>query len=309
MAVRRSTRSSPCTRDSSDGHSLLELLLALSVVLVITGAALSIALSANAQRVTDENRTAINQNLRAALDLIGIEVRQAGQRLPGDFPAIEIVDGADGAPDTLILRRNLVDEVLPLCENLEAKTYDSEVSVADSDPAAPPGCAPLADDDGNGWPDNLDVWRDYRDESGGQVWAYVFSPVTGNGEWFLFDDDGDAQSIGNGNDHPWAYAYGAAEQCRIYILEERRYALREGLLGYQPGVGDEREVRISAGITDFQARARLDDGSVLDRLDSDTRWTRLSAIELSITGQAEFDGKTMTRTVNARFFPRNVLSN
>ena len=113
MADGRSTRSSPCTRSCADGYTLIELLVALAVASALLGATLAVAMSSRESYTTDQNRTRTNQNLRAALDLVGIEIRQSGERLPSDFPALEIVDGAEGAPDRLILRRNLLDEVLP----------------------------------------------------------------------------------------------------------------------------------------------------------------------------------------------------
>ena len=82
------------------------MLVALTVTGVIAGATLTIALTSREMFETDQHRTTINQNLRAGMDMIGIDVRQAGERMPFDAPAIEIKNGVNGAPDTLFLRRS-----------------------------------------------------------------------------------------------------------------------------------------------------------------------------------------------------------
>ena len=308
---KRSTRVYADRRHDCAGFTMIEILVALVVTVLITGAALSVALSSHESYVTDQNRTEINQSLRGGLDLVGIELRQAGERLPFDFPAIEVVDGDAGAPDTLIVRRNLLDEVLPLCAPLDAGSTTDEVRVADSGDDPAQGCDPLTDDDGNNWPDNLDAWRAYRDANGGQVRAFVFNPVTRAGDWFLFDGDGSTPDhLARGDDEPWNQQYDIAQQCRVYLLEERRYRIdANGLLQYVVNGNFDNPVNLSSDIADFQLRAFMTDGSVVDLLDPTANWTALRSIEVSLVGQTEFSGRSMTRRTSSRFFPRNVLSN
>ncbi len=86
-------------RDSTEGFTLFELLVAMTVTGILTGATLSIALSSREMFETDRHRTTINQNLRIGMDMLGIDIRQAGERMPGDAPAVEIEDGDGGAAD------------------------------------------------------------------------------------------------------------------------------------------------------------------------------------------------------------------
>ena len=142
--------SRPSTRSSASGFTLVELLVALSVVLVITAGALSLSLSSRDLYLADNARTTLNQSLRAATELLSTDLRQAGERLPDDFPAIIIENGDAGAPDQLALRRNLIDAVLPLCGSVGVE--DEAIVIGDlTDP--PPGCVPLEDAD----PDDLDI--------------------------------------------------------------------------------------------------------------------------------------------------------
>ncbi len=300
---------SPCSRSCASGFTLLELLVALAVAGVLVGSALTIALSSRDMMTADEQRTRLNQSLRGGLDLLGIDIRQSGERLPDDFPAIEIVDGASGAPDTLVLRRNLLDEVLPLCETLTATTVQDTVRVADDGADPPQGCAPVGDDDGDGWPDNIGSWRGYRLIGGGAAPVYVYNPVDRVGEWFLFDDDAESNvELHKGNDDPWQTTYEIDQQARVYMLEERRYGLADDLLQFTLDMETE-PVHVSAYLTDFQVRAVMDDGSMLDTFDADDDWTRLRSIEVSVEARVEDGEEGMTRRLTARFFPRNILSN
>jgi type IV pilus assembly protein PilW len=249
----------------------------------------------------------LNQNLRSSLDLLGIDVRQAGERLPGDFPAIEIVDGGTG-PDRLILRRNLVDEVLPLCAALQEGVVDDEVAVASGDPDPPPGCDPVPDDDADGWPDNVGAWRAYRAANGAEVPAYVFNPVDGVGEWFVFDGDGATNLLlHKGNDDAWAADYDVDEQCRLYLLEQREYRLDSGLLQLLQ-TQDGEPVHVAAQLLDFQVRAIDEDGAVLESLSVDDAWKQLRAIEVTVIAQGGAASGAMERSLTVRFFPRNAMS-
>jgi Tfp pilus assembly protein PilW len=152
---------------------------ALSIISVVGAAALSLALSARGVFEQDQQRTTINQNLRSGVDLLGIDVRQAGERLPGNAPAIEIINGASNAPDELLVRRNLLDFVLPVCKNVNSTSAADAVFIAKKGGGSvPPGCSPVPDANADGWPDNLGAWRDYRLTHGGSVLAFIYNPVT-----------------------------------------------------------------------------------------------------------------------------------
>jgi len=310
MAERRSTHWRPSSRGCAEtGFTLVELLVALMVGTLLMGVALTITLSTRRGYAADQGRVRVNQQLRSSLDLVGVQIRQAGERLPFDFPALEVHDGADGAPDELILWRNLLDDVLPLCATLPNGGTGTDVRAAEG--AGPPqGCNALPDDDGDGFPDNIGRWRAFRDSRGGSVWAYVYNPVDRLGEYFLYDDDGTTSNfLHRGDGGAWAREYDVDQQARIYLLEQRRYGLDGGTLNFELDQGNGDRIHLSSNITDFQVRAVLDDGTILDELNSNDDWTALSAIEITLTADAEVDGRTTTRTVSTRFFPRNVLSN
>lgn len=288
------------------------MLVALAVTGIIAAATLTIALSSRGMFETDQNRTTVNQNLRAGLDLLGIDVRQAGERLPWDAPAVQIVNGSSGAPDELVLRRNLLDYVLPVCKDIGAGTSADSVFVAKKKVTSkvPPGCRPVGDDDDDGWPDNLQQWRAYRIAHGGEVLAYIHNPVTGDGEFFVYDaEDNSTFHIHKANGEAWQYDYDVDQNPRVYILEAKRFRLVGDIL--QSVVNDDtaNALNLVNHIEDFQIRAFLVDGSIADELAAGEYWTDLESLEVTLRGEIAFGKRSMERSVVTNFFPRNILSN
>jgi type IV pilus assembly protein PilW len=287
---------------------------ALTVGGMITGAALAITLSSQRVFQTDQNRTTINQNLRSGMDLLGIDVRQAGERLPHDIPAIEIVDGVNGAPDQLLLRRHLLDPVLPVCKTINAGTAADSVFIGikrtKTSPKIPSGCSLVPDSDHDGWPDNLQAWRAYRQSSGlGWLWAYIYNPTTHVGEFFQYDaDDNSTFHIHRMNPGKWQFDYDVTDNARIYILEQQTFRLQDDILQSVSMNGINGTLNLVSRITDFQARAFLSDGTILTSMNTGSEWFNLQSVEITLVGESDFANRTMQRRLVTHFFPRNVLS-
>jgi type IV pilus assembly protein PilW len=267
-----------------------------------------LALSARELFEQDRHRTTINQNVRCGMDLLGIDVRQAGERMPGDAPAIQILDGSSGAPDTLTLRRNLMDYVMPVCKNINSGTSADAVFVAKKKVSGPvpPGCAPVPDSNADGWPDNLGAWRAYRLSHGGSVLAYIHNPVTGLGEFFIYDDeDLSTFHLHRANLDPWTHSYAITQNPRV---EQRRYVLSGDVLQCILNEDTAHPLSLVNRIKDFQIRALMQDGSVMTDMSATTDWTELHALEVRLVGRSVFLKRTMERALVGRFFPRNILS-
>lgn len=300
-----STPPTPSTRNSERGFTLLELLIAAVVSTIVAGVVLPVVLSGRQVYALDQNRTSVNQSLRGALDLLGADVRQAAEMLPGNFPAIVVIDGGDG-PDELILRRNLLDEVLAVCKDVNG----SVIFIADPGAKPRPECAPQ-DKDSNGWPRNIGAWRNYRLGVLGKVLtAFVYDPVGRRGYFVRYDGE-DSSGLklhftGGGwpaNDRPgvgW----------RVYVLEERRYRLdpSQGLLQLIVD-GDQASPRnLAAGVTGMRLSVLMADGTTRDALGAGDGWKGLRALDVSLEGAGEGRGPRLERSLAARFFPRNALS-
>lgn len=300
------------TRDSIDGFSAVEVLVAMAITGVFAAAALSIAFSTQGLLEADERRTTVNQNLRAGIDLLGIDVRQAGERLPGDAPAIQIVDGASGATDRLLLRRNQLDYVLPLCKNINAGSSADSIFVGKKKITGhvPPGCSPVPDANGDGWPDNLEAWRAYRIANGGSATAYIHNPITGLGEFFIYDaEDNSTFHLHKANGTSWQYDYEMNQDPRIYILEQKEYRVQDGVLQCIINDNTSGALNLVSHLEDFQVQAIFTDGSVQQTFGGTDDWVELQSLEVALVGEMQGKDTRFERTLVSRFFPRNILSN
>ena len=291
------------------GMTIVELMVALTVTLGIMGAGLILALASRAVLDADRHRTDVNQNLRSGMDVLAIDVRQAGERLPGDVPAVEIQDGQQGAPDVFVVRRNLLPEVLPLCTDIVAGTVANQVTVAVTGGVVPPGCDPVQDLNTDGWPDNLEAWRTHRTSNGGVVLAYLYNPAMRTGEFFPYDREDNATfALFRQDGEPWLNDYSVADQARVYILEERAYQLSGGLLRYVVNGDAANWIGVVDKVQDFQLRAFMQDGSVQPTLAPNDRWSDLESIEVTLVGSSQYRERTVESRLVTRLLPRNILS-
>lgn len=308
MPSRRSTRS------SCDGFTVVELMIGLSIALIVTAAGLALAMSTLSLYEADHARIRVNRNLRATQDFLATDIRQAGERLGDDFPAIEVLDGPAGAPDEIVLRRNLLGTVLRSCRPV-AGTIET-VYLAELDDPPPPGCVAVPDANGDGWPDNHGAWHTWReshgidDGAGGKlVPAFLFDPITGDGEFFTYaEDDADEGFIRTPPGQTWQHSYPVGDQCRIYLLEERRYRVEQGMLQVILNGDDPNPANLVDRIEDLQATAVLQDGTVLSAFDFGDVWSDLRAIDVAIRSREPYDSGVMETAWSGEVMPRNVLS-
>jgi type IV pilus assembly protein PilW len=316
-----SRRSTPSCAES--GYSVLELLVALSVASSVAAGSLTLALSSRRMYVTEQARARVQESLRTARDFLTTDVRQAGERLVSDFPAIEVIRGEDlpggapGDPDELVIRRNVLDVVLRVCEDVVAT--DPRIAVADKDGALP-GCDPLPIDPADVYPTNLQDWSDHRLAAGGAVAAYVYNPVTRQGEFFTFDSEGELGGAGEdyyfvaraGGSPDWQFAYPAGQAPRVYLLEERRYRLEDGVLQLVLDGDVTDPVNLVDSIEDFQVRVWpaptvLEPSPPPADVFAGPDWDELRAVEVTVAGRVDHGLRSYRRDWTAEIVPRNVL--
>ena len=303
-------KSRPSIRRLSSGLTVVELLVAVVVGLIVIGAAFAVAVSSRDLLQADQARTSANQNLRGALDIIGTDVRIAGERLTGrGAPSIAAVVINNGKE--LTLRRNILEEALPVCEDTSG---GNPVTVSLIPPNPTISVYPQCDNSGprnknvDEMPDDLEVWKKHREDNGDSVLAYIFANARG-GEFFTYNAE---SSSGAGysvqrSGGSWGKSYKVSEETNLYILDERRYRLRDSVLELIVN-GDEGEddiLKVVNNVTDFQVRAVMRDGTEVTNLSNTntTRedWKSVSAIRVTLS----VDGRTLT----SEFFPRNIFSN
>ncbi|NMC64340.1 MAG: prepilin-type N-terminal cleavage/methylation domain-containing protein, partial [SAR324 cluster bacterium] len=207
-------------RRREKGFTVLELLVSSVLLLMLSALAASTILFIKRAYTEDSARKQINQSLRGTLDIIGADLRVGGENLPSAFPAFELIDGGTG-PDELVIRRNLLDEVLKVCEKIQANTTEPHIYFAID--YVTPGC--IFSDNTH----NYEAWRAYRLSHEGSTRAYIVNMTTGLGEFFTYtseDITGHKYRIWSDKDK-WLHTYDVNASA-VYLLEEWRYRIRNG---------------------------------------------------------------------------------
>jgi len=294
----------------NSGITLVELLLAATLAVVVIGLALSLVLSSRNVFTLDRARTDVNQNLRSAMDIVMADVRQAGERLGSDMPAIEVTKAASA--DTLTLRRNLLDTTLPVCVDVKAGSSTDVVFVAKKN-SSNGECKSPKDPGAVG---ALQTWRDYRVAQGGTITAYIYDPITGTGEFFTAD----AEDFSNMHVHKasgaWQHDYDAGDKPRLYILQQRTYSLDTADHTLQLTIDNGTPQNVIAGVTSFTVDAYLQQASGSPTIATGTPpggfhatdWQGIAYLKVSLTDEGQSQRRSVQRTLVDQATPRNVLS-
>ncbi len=198
--------------------------------------------------------------------------------------------------------------MLRVCQDIATGDTDTEVYIAQSGGTPPPGCAPAPDADTDGWPDNLQAWRAFR--NGQTVRAYIFNPVSGDGEFFDYVDE-DAVDFHLEADAgiTWQHDYPVTDEPRVYLLEEKRFELNDDVLQVVLNDDDSTPLRLADGFEQFQLVAKFQDLSEQTSLGFADVWSELRAIEVNLSGHALVkNGRSIERAWSSEIMPRNVLS-
>ncbi len=293
-------------KHTQSGFTIIELLVSSTIGLMIVALSMGSVVANRDTYQFDLARTTLNQNLRSAIDLIGMNTRIAGENLSSSFPAIELVNGTAGASDTFTMRRNLVDEVLNLCQTITAGSSTTSLYFAVT--AATPGCVY-----GNNT-FNYNSWRNWRLSHDNSVKGYLYNISTKEGEFFdyISEVDSGVEYFVRSAAHTWSYNYTTGSSA-IYLLEEWKVKLLDNpltpdILQVEQNMDTTNPLNIIWGVTDFQASINKNDGTTVTSFDRTQNWATIASIEVSISGSDSFKLRTITNTLTSRFFPRNVLS-
>ena len=295
------------------GFTVIELLIATTVGVAIIGISISLVLSNRRVYDLDRARTELNQNLRASLDLIGTDVRIAGQRLPADFPALSI----SGNGTVLTVRTSRISTVLPVCAPL---SEGSNTIVVAEESSITPGCSRIAVSPSDARHAPLVDFQAERTRGGATVTAaYIFDPATRcndatrlRGEFFTYAGENNPTSgpvslSRAGSNLSRSYPVGS----RIYLLEQRQYSLNNGLLELSVNGSAPQAVANNISTVRFEAfvgNATSPVAGFCDASGNTLLWKTLGRVLVRLEGRIQARGSDIRRVLEADFLPRNVLS-
>ena len=277
-------------RNLNRGFTLIELIVGLLIMSIVGGLAMNAFIAASKDFNDDKKNIESSQNLSAILEIIGNDIKQAGEQINSNsFPTIEIspntVSGSIITESSTVVIRRALTQVLTLCAEIPANATPTELIVADTAQIATnSNCNPLplqSDTSLPKLPSSLRDVRNYRcklDNINGvytsttsdfcetpklspdleKVRAALFDSA-GNFRVFNYTDDAvvtaDAQFkiiIENLASQATASAIGS----QIYLIEERVYKLdNDGILKMSRDGGAFEP--LIKGVTKFKVSARL----------------------------------------------------
>jgi hypothetical protein len=216
---------------SVKGFTILELTVASAVSLTVLSVSLGLMTEMRRSMLGDRTRIVANDNLRQAADFIGQDLKQAGERLEAStqLPGISIKQGASGAPSTLVIQRQLLNETLPVCQTITKNTtttsmdvsvlngtisgtnYGTAISNCTYSYTAPAGGEPSPTLTTLRPTANLRSWRTFRCTQTGpaasnadpcttstnsaKAWAYIYDPVNKKGEFFQYSSENSGNCV------------------------------------------------------------------------------------------------------------------
>jgi prepilin-type N-terminal cleavage/methylation domain-containing protein len=298
--ARRGIKSTLCSLSSDSGFTLLELLVSSLLGLVVAAMIMASLLSHRDLYKKDIVRTRLNQNLRGPMDIIGTDIRLAGENLGSGFPAILVENGAGGEADALVLRRNLVAEVAPVCVAL---TQGSTTGLTFATSGTTAGCIYSTQTT------TYNSWRNYRIAQGGSVPAFIWNSAARVGEFFYYNGEinaGGTYSLTRVGS--WQHAYPVTTSA-AYLLEEWRFEVAGDTLQLIRNQDNSDPVNVSFEISGFQIAVNMQDGTAKTSFAATDTWTAIQNVAVTLSTTASFAGNDVSRTLTSNFFPRNVLSN
>lgn len=289
-------------RRSDTGYTIVEALVSTFLTTIAMGTLVGSVIFMRDSYFTDVARSNLRSNLRSAMDITSMNIRQAGENLQSSFPAVLLTNGASGGPDVLKLRRGLLPEVLTLCANAAAGATSLQVSLAAT---ANTSCIV------SNVTASYNAFSALRTSLGGTTQAYLYNSTTNVGEFVNYT----ANTTSGGQYYLTINGLGAAFTAiatSIYLIEEYSFELDAANTTYNVYINDDRTTpnAVAFSINSFSVLFDMNDNTSLTVYpgSSTLTWKDIEQINLTFGGIESFKNRTLSTSISAEYFPRNVLS-
>ncbi|MBL7661614.1 prepilin-type N-terminal cleavage/methylation domain-containing protein [bacterium] len=285
------------------GFTVTELMVAVTISSVFTLGVMQTAISYTQTYYRDVVRTRVNQNLRSATNIIGMNTAQSGEFLPTTFPAIEVTNGTSGNSDTLIIRKGMLSAIPFLCKTLGSGAAD-RIYISSTTSGAPSGCVRT------NVTTNYNALKTYRlANSSKPVKAFIYDISSKVGEFFTYNGETDTgtEYYLTRTSGVWANTY-STTSTSIYLVEELKFNRASDLLQMIKNDDSTNALGVMFGITDFQVSIGKTDNTQVTSFPRTTEWNQIKYIDMTLTASESGMKKTYTKSETIRVYPRNILA-
>lgn len=294
-------------KERRNGFTLIELMVATAMGLILISLVLSASIAGKKILALDFDRTKVNQNLRSAIEMIGIDMVLAGENLGYSFPTLEVIDGGTD-PDQIVLRRALIPESLTVCNAITAGDIAEDILFAIDDGTVDTGVnsASCVYDD-SGQLQNYNTWRSFR-TANPDAQVFIYDVTTGLSEFFPFVGEGQSAKSYyiTRNSSAWTNSYNYIASS-MFIIEEHRYRIVDDTLQLIVNQDFNNPLTIADEIQSMNYTITFNDGAQADSFDPKTaayNWTDIRSIQIDLSSTDTYEN-----SLSSVFFPRNILSN
>ncbi len=326
------------SKQKESGLTIIELLVATSILVVVMTIVISTSMSGIKLYKNDKTQVAANDYGRSTMDVLGSDLRQVGERLTSDFPAVIINNDARGN-SVLSLRRGLLDDPLPICAPINGGTtiYTNTISgntltarasyllglIPNYDLVYADNTYSLSSTLQSGCTVNdVSILKDWKTaiESKKITTGYVYDVVKNSGEFVdlkAVDLSRDTietvkpismiiqPRIANSKSTAKIPTY------RLYLLEDRTYSINGNSL--MLSLNGKAPVVVAPNVTKFMVKPYLAGTLKAAALPfpniSDGSWRGLAYLDTALTVGSKNGSDTLNKTFEERTTPRNSLSN
>ncbi len=297
------------------GVTLIELLIAMAVVGLLLAIAFPIVTSSRQVYVLDTSRTSVLQNLRNTMDLIGAEVRQAGQNVSSASSVPAIVLSTTAGNSTLEVLRAVSANTLTICAPLSAGATSITIGLK-VPPALPTGAFNGCQFPG-GQADGLNDWKDYMTRNNGIATLYIFNRANATGDFVRLSAIQNVVGATNATltiSSGLTQSYTLIQQPIIYLVESRAFSLNTTTNTLEMVRDHSSTVeKVAPDITNMSVRAC----TAIDTSRNCTSWVNnftvtpivswksVRSIEIILKSSAKAGNSTLARELKSNFLPRN----
>jgi prepilin-type N-terminal cleavage/methylation domain-containing protein len=284
----------------SKGFGLIELIVAAVILSIIMLATFATVMSSRNAYTVDQSRSSSNQNLRAALDILGADIRQSGARIAGTG-----VSAVSLTSTSLTLRFGLADP-LPICQNASGQSvsiYIQGSSIAGCNSAVTQGI--------------IAQWQNLytaRNTSGQIARIWIYDRITAVGEFAQISNISSSSTLSTISTLSNLSRTYIPANTLVYLIEEHAYTFSSTNRTLSVAVDAQAATVVVDQVDSFQVQATTTascgGASSLTSSGSFIAGSscNLRNIVLTIQSSNLSNGRQIApRTLQGIYIPRNVL--
>ncbi len=294
------------------GFTLIETLVALGLGSIIMAMFLGYIMTQKKLYNIDSLRAQADTELSGGMDLLGIRIRQAGQGMSKDFPAVQLVNGSGSNPDRLIVRIQNSEAYFRTCKVHSSSSNNNYVSIYRATNSNNPSYCRQ----GTIISDYMPVWETRRVANGGTLKVFFYDDSDGDYTFFNYSS---FTTVGSGNNAErrmrrssgtWSANFANGLSYAL-LADQWEFYMENGYLKVKQN--DNTPENVIYGLTNFQVTLDVADATTgvvsnVNAFSYSGNWKLIRLVKVQVTATLNDQGESYQQVFNYSYYPRNILS-